>query len=459
MNAAGSPFGEDATTRGLRTARVLVIGAGMAGLSAAHMLQQRGLRPVVLEARDRIGGRTWTDRAFADFPVELGAEFIHGESVATWTWVERLGLRTARWPKLDDAMIRLEDGAWLPMDRARELYPDFDITRSWRLPDVPPRPNEDWRSYLIRLGFTQDQLRYVKRSWANACGESMRFLSAAAMLETIRGSFGNGIGDYRVLDGYSAIVDGLAQDVDVRLEHVVTEIESEAGGVRVRLQDGGRFDAEAAIVALPVGVLQSGLVSFEPGLPEAKMLALRGMRMGPVIKLVYRFDRAIVPPHVSAVYSAKNPPMWWSPSFGRGAASHVWTAFVSGDWAMDLLSLGAQAALDAAIDALRAELGDPDIQPVDARLVAWPDDPFSCGGYSFVLPGHDGARELLAEPTPPLYWAGEATEPEGRSATVHGAIESGLRAAREVHASIRPGAERRRVPPDRSSAQQNGRGR
>ena len=431
----------------------------MAGLAAAHELRQHGIHPIVLEARDRLGGRTWTDHGFADMPVELGAEFIHGESVATWRWVKALDLHTARWPKLGDAMVRLEDGAFLPMDQARARYPDFDITRSWKLPDIPPRPNEDWRSYLLRLGFTRDQLRYVKRSWANACGESMRFLSAAAMLETIRGTFENGIGDHRILDGYGAIVDGLAEGLDVRLGHVVTEVAMHGPGVRVTLEGGERFEAEAAVVTLPVGVLQSGLVSFSPELPESKVLALRGMRMGPVIKLVFRFDRAIVPEHVSAVYSAKNPPMWWSPSFGRTPASHVWTAFVSGDWAMDLLSLGERGALDAAVEALRAELGRNDLQPLDARLIAWPDDPYSCGGYSFVLPGHDGARKLLAEPTPPLFWAGEATEPEGRSATVHGALESGMRVAREVRASLQAGAGRRRVPPDAQATSHNGQGR
>ncbi|MFO8150052.1 MAG: FAD-dependent oxidoreductase, partial [Trueperaceae bacterium] len=70
------------------------------------------------------------------------------------------------------------------------------------------------------------------------------------------------------------------------------------------------------------------------------------------------------------------------------------------------------------------------------RVVAWPDDPWARGGYSHVVPGHRGAREKLAAPTPPLYWAGEATAPEGCAATVHGAFRSGARAAREVRAVL-----------------------
>ena len=78
----------------------------------------------------------------------------------------------------------------------------------------------------------------------------------------------------------------------------------------------------------------------------------------------------------------------------------------------------------------------PDLEATAARLINWPDDPYTRGGYSFVLPGHDGAREKLAAPTPPLYWAGEATAPEAQAATVHGALTSGRRAAAEVLAAL-----------------------
>ena len=99
---------------------------------------------------------------------------------------------------------------------------------------------------------------------------------------------------------------------------------------------------------------------------------------------------------------------------------------------MELLSQGEQAALEAGLTSLRRELARPELDALDARLIDWPSDPYARGGYSFVLPGHHGARALLAEPTPPLYWAGEATEPESRAATVHGAFVSGRRAAKEI---------------------------
>lgn len=411
----------------------LVLGAGVAGLAAAEHLACEGEAVVVLEAKERLGGRTYTNRDFAAHPVEFGAEFIHGDKVATWELVRALGLKTLHWRKDEDSLVRLESGEWLTMREARATHPEFDVTRSWRLPEVEPLPGEDWRSYLLRIGFDRQQLRYVRRSYANACGEAMRFLSARAMLQGLRdGSRESGLGDYRLLAGYDRLVAHLAEGLEIHLDDPVTRLTWDEAAVTAQTLDGKRYRADAAVVAVPLGVLQANVIRFEPELPELKRQALLGLRMGPVIKLVYKFAEPIVAPQIMAIYSRLNPPMWWSPSFGHDASEHIWTAFVSGDWAMELLALGEAEALEAGLAALRSELERPELRALDARLVNWPDDPYTRGGYSFVLPGHEGAREKLAAPTPPLFWAGEASEPEHRAATVHGALVSGRRAAAET---------------------------
>jgi len=160
--------------------------------------------------------------------------------------------------------------------------------------------------------------------------------------------------------------------------------------------------------------------------------------MGPVIKLVYRFGEPLTPPEIKAVYAAGRAPMWWTPSFGHETDAHVWTALVSGDGAIDLLRRGEQGALDSGLESLRRELGRPGLQPLDAVLVDWVADPYARGGYSYVRPGHKGARELLSKATPPLLWAGEATAPERDAASVHGALISGVRAAAEVGRLLKP---------------------
>lgn len=411
----------------------LVIGAGMAGLAAAQELRRAGRDVIVLEAKDRIGGRTWTNRDFADHPVEFGAEFVHGDRAATWELIRALDLETLHWRKQEDSLVRLETGELLTMAEARATRPEFDITRSWELPEVDPLPNEDWHNYLVRIGFDRDQLRYVRRSHANASGEAMRFLSARAMLDAIHDEGGeSGHGDYRLLAGYDRLVEHLAAGLEIRADDPTTHVSWGDAGVEVTTLDGVRYGAENAVIAVPLGVLQAETIQFDPALPEDKHAALLGLRMGQVIKLVYRFAEPIVEPGIMALYSRHNPPMWWSPSAGHATDQHVWTAFVSGDWAVELLALGEEGALAAGLETLRTELARPDLRAEDALLVNWPDDPYTRGGYSFTLPGHEDARGLLAEPTPPLFWAGEATEPEHRAATVHGALLSGRRAAAEL---------------------------
>ena len=419
------------------SADVLVLGAGVAGLQAGRALRDAGLRVVVLEARDRVGGRVWTDRTLAPHPVELGAEFVHGDRADTWGLVRGLGLRTRLWPKQDESLVQLEDGRVLTMREARAADPDFDATRTMALPAVPARRDEDLDAYLRRVGWTADQRRYVRRAFANAAGDDPHRLSSQAIVEGLAGDDA-GEGDFRLPDGQDALPRALADGLDVRLGVAVTRVVAGPEGVGVvthpAAADGPatRWHARAAVVALPLGVLQSGAVAFEPGLDALKGSALAGLRMGPVVKLVYRLAAPPFDPGagVEAVYARGTPPMWWTSSPAR-TDTPVWTGFVSGAGAVDLLRLAPEMALRRALVALEEAAGRS-LAFLEGRVVAWPDDPWVRGGYSHVVPGHRGARRRLAAPTPPLYWAGEATAPEGCAATVHGAYRSGARAAREV---------------------------
>jgi monoamine oxidase len=441
-------------------ADAIVLGAGIAGLKAARDLHDAGLRVVVLEARDRVGGRIWTDRGWGGSPVELGAEFVHGEFADTWATLERIGARRRPWPKLDESLVQLEDGRLLTMRAARAADRDFDATRTMDLPDIPPRPYEDLDAYLRRVGWTGDQRRHVRRAFANAAGEDPHRLSAAAVVDGLRAERSGGVAsvlggvvdggaaggpgadaagrggerstDFRLGDGYDALPQALAAGIDVRLRTPVDRVTARPGAVQVRSVAGASWRAPAAVVALPLGVLQAGEIAFEPSLADLKGAALAGLRMGAVVKVVYRLAEPPFDPAagVEAVYARGVPPMWWTSS-PPDDPRPVWTGFVAGAAAADLLRLPPEAALRRSLAALEDVVGRP-LAMREGRVVAWPDDPWSRGGYSHVLPGHHGARERLAAATPPLYWAGEATAPEARAATVHGAYRSGARAAREL---------------------------
>ena len=418
--------------------KAIVIGAGIAGLSAAYHLADAGIKVVVLEGRDRIGGRVWTSRDFADIPVEFGAELIHGRSadVNTWEWVHKLDLSTWHWNKTTDSMIRMEDGAWMTMDQARQVSPGLDVTRSWDLGDVAePEDQEDLATYLRRIGFSDVQLRYVQRSFANAEGDSMHFLNAKAHAHLFKDSDGeDDYGDYRILDGYDSYYQKLAEGLDIRLNKVVRAI-NWTDRISVSTHVDETFAGDVAVVTLPVGVLKAGKIAFDPALPGSKSEALNGLQMGPVMKMVYEFDQPILDRSIGAIYAKDNPPMWWSPSLGREDGAVVWTAFFTGDYAREMLALGEQAALQEGLNTLRREIGKPELRYRKARWINWPEDEFALGGYSVCLPGHYAAREKLAMPTPPLYWAGEASAPHHLTAMVHGAYFTGQRAACEIIAS------------------------
>lgn len=317
------------------------------------------------------------------------------------------------------------------MEEARRLYPDFDVTRSWKIPDIKPLPTESFDVYLTRIGFTPDQLSYVRRAFVNAAGDAIQYFSAEAALAEIRDT-SCGTGDFRVLDGYDTMLNQLADGLDIRLNTPVREIDWLGDGVRV-ITDSETFEAEQVIITLPLGVLQSGDIRFTPALPAEKIAVLNSLRMGPGIKLIYRFAEPILPEGIGALYSAQVPPMWWSPAAGHTDPYTVWTAFATGDNARDVLSDGAGAALGKGLKALQTELDRPDLQPLDAQLVNWPDEIYTRGAYSVATPGHADARLELAKPVAgKLFWAGEATADHGHAATVHGAYGSGKRAASEV---------------------------
>lgn len=411
----------------------IIIGAGIAGLSAGYHLKEAGHDVIILEARDRIGGRVWTSRNFVDIPVEFGAELIHGHTVNTWDWVNKLGLKTLHWQKTGDSMIRLEDGRWMTMREARNVSPELDVTRSWQLGDVDdPSPDEDLGTYFKRIGFTEDQLRYVQRSFANSEGDTMDKLNAAAHANLFhdRDSADN-YGDHRILDGYDSYYNKLAEGLDIRLNTIVTEIDW-SDGVTVKTVDGQAFEGDNAVITLPVGVLKADVVKFTPELPRMKQEALEGLGMGPVMKMVYEFEEPLLDKSIGAIYAKGNPPMWWSPSLGRDEGAIVWTAFFSGDYAREMIALGEEKALQKGLDTLREELGKPDLEYKQAQWINWPEDEFSRGGYSHCLPGHYDARDKLAQPTPPLYWAGEGCAPHDLTAMVHGAYFTGERAAKEI---------------------------
>jgi monoamine oxidase len=399
----------------------IIIGAGVAGLAAGRSLRAAGRPALIVEARDRIGGRVHTDRTYG--PVELGAEFIHGDRAATWAAVRAAGLRTAPW---DGPRFFGAGGRILPEDdplalRTRQLY---EALSSYHGPD------ESVASALARLAPPDDKgLPYALQWLANIEGADTSRLSAAALGREHALST-NGEGNFHLLDGYDRVLAHLAQGLDIRLSSPVERVRWSPGEVELGLRDGARLSARRVIVTAPVGVLQAGRPAFDPPLPPAKRAAIATIPMGQVTKLVLWFNRELWP-SCSAISTDGHVATWWPV---ESAATPTLMGYTGGAKALSLAALGEAAAIEVGVAELSALLGvDVRAALLGGRLADWSRDEWSLGAYTYSPVGMGAARETLAEPVEDtLYFAGEATVTWGHLATVHGALESGTRVAEQA---------------------------
>jgi monoamine oxidase len=427
---------------------VIVVGAGVAGLTAARALAARGARVIVLEARDRVGGRVWTVRDFAAIPLEAGAEFIHGTGAATWPDVRAEGLRVRRVPQVLASWFNLGGRTrWLPLHLAQPgVWRSFDLLRALGHLDG----TDQTATAFLTAGGYHGRARElaVLTLTAHLPGSleeiGVKGLAADGVLRLEAGR------NYRVLDGYDRLPQRLAGGLDVRLERPVTAITWGAGGAAARTADGETFTGAACVSTLPHGILVSGAVTFDPPLPAARAAAIAKIRTGPVVKVLLRFDHRFWPRRMAQLVCGRGPvTLYWPPSYPLDGPP-VLTAYATGIRARALSGVGPERAVAAVLDDLAGLY--PGVEPHrrvrEARMVDWPRDPYARGGYTYLPPGAVGAREVLAaSDTGALVWAGAATVSTPIADTVEAAFLSGLRAAGEASTILREGSAAGVTPP------------
>ncbi len=377
---------------------VLVIGAGVAGLAAASHLAKHGREAAVLEARDRIGGRIWTAR-LDGAPVDLGATWVHGMD--------------------DNPIAGLARGWGLPLEETdwdRLASPDFDPRRAIeaqkRIEKLYGRHAGESVADAVPREWRGDRLMEWALRAEITCeyGEEPHRLS----LKHWRDDEDREGEDGWFPRGYGEVVDRLAEGLDVRTGHVVREIRWGTGGVEAGT-DAGTFRAGHAIVTLPLGVLKAGSVRFEPELPEPKLRAIGGLGTGVLNKLALVFERPFWGKETH-VFAREGPYAYMI------CAGRALVGLVGGD--------AARGARPEDPEEIVRALGAP--RPVASAATRWDEDPFALGAYAVVPPsGTSRFFDDLAESEGRLHFAGEATSRLYRG-TVHGAYESGLRAADEI---------------------------
>jgi monoamine oxidase len=414
---------------------VVVIGAGMAGVTAARDCARAGLDVIVVEAADRVGGRMSTSRDFCDHPVEQGAEFIHTADADTWPEVRAGGFDTIRCEPADGFLLSVGgvSGPDLFADPSLQAMGDImgDI-ESWEGPDITVAEFLARRRLNGVARFLADQMLTL-HPLGDAWELGVVGLKDDRVFDLERGT------DWRLATGYDALPQWIAAGLDVRLGWTVRTVRWRPDRVTVVSEAGEEVSASAAICTLPVGVLKSGAVGFEPDLPAAKWRALAGLEMGAVLKILYRFRERFWPDDLTMLGCDGPIRLYWTPLYGRDDAPAVLTAYVSGYRARTLSGMTEEAAARTGLDDLdRLFPGAKPSQLVEAwHRIDWLTNPHTRGGYSFVRVGGSGARAALAATdTEALFWAGDATSTTTIAAVVHAAYASGRRAAAEVRTRL-----------------------
>ncbi len=420
--------------RGQAARDVLVIGAGVAGLTAARELTRQGLAVTVVEARHRIGGRVHTVRDFGDHAVEGGAEFVHTADAETWPEIREGRLAVRRYAPAWRSMFNLGGRTrFLPWFLLHPgAWPAFPILRHLaraRPPDVSAR---DFIDHLGYRGRARMLAEMVFTGHLPGLTDEIGVLGLLEdrILDLYMGSF------HRITNGYDRLVAHIARGLDVLHRFPIATVCWTPEGAAVAAADGRALSARAAIVTLPVGVLASGAVEFVPSLPESKRRALGDLVMGPVMKVLLRFREPFWPARLANLCCGTGPvTLYWPSLEGGRRTPAVLTAYCIGPRASRLSLLSEDEAVAVVLaDLARLFPGvDPGRLLLAHRRIDWSTDPFARGGYTFTRPGGRGARaRLAAADTAALFWAGAATATSTIAETVQAAYVSGLRAASEV---------------------------
>ena len=415
-------------------ADVLIVGAGACGLMAAHELAAKGKKVLILEARDRIGGRIvpLSEQEFG-YPAQGGAEFIHGEAPITRELAEEARItitHPTHWWDVRDNDLDVEPLAELDpalAEKLRELKEDMTVANFLN-------------QFFSGQQYAQMRKNVCRRVEGYDAADPEKF-SAFALRDELTDQ--SGWKQANLKEGYGALIEFLrgkivAQNVQILLNKRVVSIKLEGEDLSISCADGSAYSASKTLITVPLPVIRT--IEFTPAISE-KLEAVHHMGYGTVVKVLLRFKekwwverREKIFDRLFFLFSNKPIPTWWTQNPEPHATVTGWTA---GPRAQALSQHSDEALLDVAVaslarifrispETLREEL-------LVAKVFNWATDPYALGAYSYLTPETTKAAAILREPIKNrIFFAGEALASEGATATVEGALESGREVATQI---------------------------
>jgi monoamine oxidase len=433
------------------TLHVVIAGAGLAGLAAARDLERRGARVTVIEARDRVGGRTWTIRdGFGGQHAEAGADMIEEEQEDLLALAASLGLKTRRIlrhgfgfyglsPDGTTAMQKMDAGLGQLMQPFVEAVREYGLSdQRWDTAIAHELSGHSVAEWLTRNG-ASEWVRARFKGFRGLFLADPEDLSALAVVEFFAEAGTPAASKlFRIVEGNDAVAQRIAAGLrdPVRLSTIVRRVQRDENGVTVSVEDAFGISAIVAdyvIVAVPASTARE--IVFEPALPERQEEALRALRYGAATRLLLQFDdRFWNKAGQPTAFGTDGPlgALWDANEQQRGAA--ILLLLAGGNASRALQSIAGEDA--AAIVPHLQWLGRPG-RLLNSRMVVWETDPWARGGYAYFHAGFDPRlRDLLARPAGRIVFAGEHTSHRWQG-YMNGAVVSGYRAAAEVAALAR----------------------
>lgn len=422
----------------------LIVGAGIAGLTAARILARHGRSVVVLEARDRVGGRVWTSRSDGNV-LDLGASWIHGvDGNPVADAAAAFGIRTTEFtvgsyqPDGRPIAYYSPAGTRLSAQAAADFAADvhrFAASSTSTIASAEPMTTFGHATEATLALFDWDTERaervreFVWHRSEEQAGASVDDLDAHGLDDdSIEGD------EVVFPDGYDELALRLADGLDIRFEHIVTRVRRGESGVTIDTQRG-TFAAARAVVTVPVGVLKSAQFVFDPPLPEPVAGALDGLEMNAFEKVFLQFPVKFWDEDVYAIRQQGAAGRWWHSFYDVSPVDGppMLLTFAAGSCARETRTWSDESIGESVMAALRGIFGDRALPPELVHVTRWQDDPYSSGSYSYMTVGSEpNDHDALATPIDGvLHLAGEATWTDD-PATVTAALRSGHRAAQRI---------------------------